>query len=91
LKWRSGHKRNCALHTARLWRHRRLLHRCGLPFEDACLSFYETRRAVRTASSEQGRQPLSVSGVGYGKHFAKEIEPLRASLGDCIERFADFS
>jgi tetratricopeptide (TPR) repeat protein len=70
---------------------RRLLHHCGLPFEDACLSFHETRRAVRTASSEQVRQPLYASGVGYWKHFTKELEPLRASLGDCIERFADRS
>lgn len=65
---------------------RRLLAHCGLPFEAACLSFHETRRPVCTASSEQVRQPLYASGVGYWKHFAKELEPLRVSLGDCIER-----
>jgi tetratricopeptide (TPR) repeat protein len=68
---------------------RRLLAHCGLPFEAACLRFHETLRPVRTASSEQVRQPLYASGVGYWKHFAKELEPLRASLGDCVERFAD--
>jgi tetratricopeptide (TPR) repeat protein len=67
---------------------RRLLAHCGLPFESACLSFHETQRPVRTASSEQVRQPLYASGVGYWKHFAKELEPLRRSLGDCLERFA---
>jgi tetratricopeptide (TPR) repeat protein len=67
---------------------RRLLAHCGLPFEDACLSFHETQRPVRTASSEQVRQPLYASGVGYWKNFAKELEPLRRSLGDCLERFA---
>jgi tetratricopeptide (TPR) repeat protein len=67
---------------------RRLLAHCGLPFESACLSFHETRRPVRTASSEQVRQPLYASGVGYWKHFGRELEPLRVSLGDCLERFA---
>jgi tetratricopeptide (TPR) repeat protein len=67
---------------------RRLLAHCGLPFESACLRFHETERPVRTASSEQVRQPLYASGVGYWKHFARELEPLRRSLGDCLERFA---
>jgi tetratricopeptide (TPR) repeat protein len=67
---------------------RRLLEYCGLPFEAATLSFHENRRPVRTASAEQVRQPLYASGVGYWKRFAGELEPLRASLGDCLERFA---
>jgi hypothetical protein len=67
---------------------RRLLAHCGLPFESACLRFHETQRPVRTASSEQVRQPLYASGVGHWKHFAKGLEPLRDALGDCLERFA---
>ncbi|MBV8495606.1 MAG: sulfotransferase family protein, partial [Gammaproteobacteria bacterium] len=67
---------------------RRLLAHCGLAFEPACLRFHETRRAVRTASAEQVRQPLYTSGIGYWKHFATELEPLRRALGDCLERFA---
>lgn len=70
---------------------RRLLEHCGLPFESACLSFHETQRPVRTASSEQVRQPLYASGIGYWRHFAKELEPLRVSLGDCLRRFDDAS
>jgi hypothetical protein len=66
---------------------RRLLAHCGLEFEPACLNFHETRRSVRTASAEQVRQPLYTSGVGYWKHFAGELEPLRRALGDCLERF----
>ena len=66
---------------------RGLLEHCGLEFEAACLSFHETRRAVRTASSEQVRQPLNASGIGHWRHFAAELEPLRQSLGDCLERF----
>ncbi|MBV8144176.1 MAG: sulfotransferase [Gammaproteobacteria bacterium] len=66
---------------------RRLLEHCGLPFEPACLSFHETRRAVRTASAEQVRQPLYSSGVGYWRHFERQLEPLRLALGDCLKRF----
>ena len=69
---------------------RRLLDYCALPFEAATLNFHENRRPVRTASSEQVRQPLYASGVGYWKRFAGELEPLRAALGDCLARFAAF-
>jgi tetratricopeptide (TPR) repeat protein len=68
---------------------RRLLAHCGLPFESACLAFHETRRAVRTASAEQVRQPLYSSGVGYWRNFATELEPLRHALGDTLQRFED--
>jgi tetratricopeptide (TPR) repeat protein len=67
---------------------RRLLTHCGLAFEPSCLAFHETKRSVRTASAEQVRQPLYASGVGYWKHFERELEPLRRALGDCVERFA---
>jgi tetratricopeptide (TPR) repeat protein len=67
---------------------RRLLEHCRLPFEPACLSFHETQRSVRTASAEQVRQPIYTTGVGYWRHFEKELEPLRAALGDSLERFA---
>jgi tetratricopeptide (TPR) repeat protein len=65
----------------------RLLDHCGLPFEAACLNFHQTRRSVRTASAEQVRQPIYASGVGYWRHFEKELEPLRQALGLSLERF----
>ena len=67
---------------------RYVLEHCMLPFEPACLSFHETRRAVRTASAEQVRQPLYSSGVGYWRHFERQLEPLREALGDALERFS---
>lgn len=64
---------------------RRLLEFCGLPFEEACLNFHQTERAVRTASSEQVRQPLYRSGLDQWRHYAPWLEPLKAALG---EKFA---
>jgi tetratricopeptide (TPR) repeat protein len=66
---------------------KRLLAHCRLPFEDACMRFHETRRAVRTASAEQVRQPIYTSSVGYWRNFVRELEPLRQALGDCLGRF----
>jgi hypothetical protein len=66
---------------------RRLLEHCRLEFQPACLNFHQTRRAVRTASAEQVRQPIYTSGVGYWRHFETELEPLRLALGDALDRF----
>ncbi len=60
---------------------RRLLDFCGLPFEDACIDFHKTERAVRTASSEQVRQPIFKSGVGQWENYSPYLDPLRAILG----------
>lgn len=60
---------------------RRLLDFCGLPFEQACLDFHQTERAVRTASSEQVRQPIFKSGVDQWENFSGHLDPLRAVLG----------
>ena len=60
---------------------RRLLDHCGLPFEDSCLNFHENDRAVRTASSEQVRQPIFKSGVDQWENFSDYLDPLRNILG----------
>jgi tetratricopeptide (TPR) repeat protein len=61
---------------------RRLLDFCGLPFDERCLSFHETERAVRTASSEQVRQPLYRGAVEHWKNFEPHLQPLKNALGD---------
>ncbi|TNE65837.1 MAG: sulfotransferase family protein [Alphaproteobacteria bacterium] len=69
---------------------RALLDHCGLPFDPACLRFFENRRAVRTASSEQVRQPIYRSGVGNWRHFATGLTPLIEGLGpETLVRFGD--
>ncbi|WP_373472703.1 tetratricopeptide repeat-containing sulfotransferase family protein [Sphingorhabdus lacus] len=60
---------------------RRLLDYCELPFEDACINFHQTERAVRTASSEQVRQPIFKSGVDQWENFSDHLDPLRTILG----------
>ena len=64
---------------------RRLLDYCGLPFEAACLKFYENDRAVRTASSEQVRQPIFREGVDHWRHYEPWLGPLREALGEVLE------
>jgi len=63
---------------------RRLLDYVGAPFEEQCLRFHETERAVRTASSEQVRQPLNKSGVNQWKHFEPWLAPLKDALGSAL-------
>ena len=60
---------------------RRLLDHCELPFEAACLNFHENDRAVRTASTEQVRQPIFKSGVDQWENFSAYLDPLRNTLG----------
>lgn len=55
---------------------RRILDYCDLPFEDACLSFHETQRAVKTASSEQVRQPIYSTSVQSWRNFEAHLDPL---------------
>ena len=63
----------------------RLLDYCGLPFEEGCLRFYETERAVRTASSEQVRQPIYSAAVEQWRHYLPHLEPLIAALGPVMD------
>jgi tetratricopeptide (TPR) repeat protein len=59
---------------------RRILSFLELPFEDACVSFHKTERSVRTASSEQVRQPINKKGMGRWKPYAKHLKPLINSI-----------
>ena len=55
---------------------RRLLDYCDLPFEEACLQFYKTDRAINTASSEQVRQPIYAGSVNAYQRFESDLGPL---------------
>ena len=65
----------------------RLLDYLRLPFEDGCLAFWTNTRAVRTASSEQVRQPIFTDGVDHWKHFAPWLGPLEQALCPLIAEY----
>ncbi len=66
---------------------RRLLAYCGLPFEDGCLEFYRNERAVRTASSEQVRQPIYRDAIDQWRHYDAWLAPLREALGPVLDAY----
>jgi tetratricopeptide (TPR) repeat protein len=66
---------------------RRLLAHCGLPFAPQCLRFHESERAVRTASSEQVRQPIFRQAVDHWRHYEPWLDPLRRALGGVLTEY----
>jgi tetratricopeptide (TPR) repeat protein len=68
---------------------RRLLDFCGLEFEPQCVAFHETKRSVRTASSEQVRQAINRSGLEQWKQFEPWLGPLHEALGDALSRYRE--
>ena len=68
---------------------RRILDYCRLEFEPACVEFYRTERSVRTASSEQVRQPIYREALDQWRHYEPWLGPLREALGDALTRYRD--
>jgi len=66
---------------------RELLDYVGVSFDSACLRFHENKRAVRTASSEQVRQPLNRSGVGQWQQFERWLGELIESVGPAVSTY----
>ena len=63
---------------------RRIVAHCGLEWEDACLSFHETDRPVRTASALQVRRPIYRSSIGRSRPYHHLLRPLMEALTcDC--------
>ena len=61
---------------------RRILEYLELPFEEACVNFYQTERAVRTASSEQVREKINKRGLAAYEPYEQWLAPLRHALGE---------
>ncbi len=70
---------------------RALLDYCELDFEEQCLRFYETDRAVRTPSSEQVRKPIYKEGLEQWRNFEKHLDPLKEALGPEIRELYSVS
>ncbi|MDB6084436.1 MAG: sulfotransferase, partial [Gammaproteobacteria bacterium] len=66
---------------------RRILDFCGLEFQPACMEFHKTERSVRTASSEQVRQPIFREGIDQWKNYEPWLTELEDALGDALVRY----
>lgn len=67
---------------------RRMLAFCGLPWEESCLRFHETARPIRTASSEQVRQPIYTDAIGHWRHYERHLGPLIEVLAPLLHQVA---
>jgi predicted Zn-dependent protease len=65
---------------------RALLEYCGLDFEEQCLKFYETERAVRTPSSEQVRKPIYKGALEQWRNYEPHLDKLKEALGEEVRR-----
>ena len=54
---------------------------CGLTWDEACLDFHRTKRAVRTASVAQVRQPIFSTSVQRWRRYEQHLGPLFEALG----------
>ncbi len=63
---------------------RRILGHCGLPFEEGCVQFYRTDRPVKTASSEQVRQPIYTRALGTWRRYEAHLGIWKEQLGDIL-------
>jgi tetratricopeptide (TPR) repeat protein len=68
---------------------RKLLDYLGLPFEVNCLRFYETKRTIRTPSSEQVRRPVSGDAIDHWRNFEPWLAPLKSALGPVLDAYPD--
>jgi hypothetical protein len=59
---------------------RRMLDYCGLPFEEGCLRYWETDRAVSTPSAQQVRRPIYRDALQQWRNFEPWLDPLKESL-----------
>jgi tetratricopeptide (TPR) repeat protein len=66
---------------------RRVLDFLGLPFDPACLRFFETSRPIATPSSEQVRRPIFVEGKDQWRAYEAFLKPLRAALGPALDAY----
>jgi tetratricopeptide (TPR) repeat protein len=70
---------------------RRILEHCDLPFEESCVRFHETDRAVKTASSEQVRQPIYTGAMGTWRRYENHLSLWQEQLGYIVDELPEVS
>jgi len=70
---------------------RHILDHCGLPFEEGCLRYHETDRAVKTASSEQVRQPIYTSALGKWRRYEEYLDLWQEQLDYIVDELPEAS
>jgi len=63
---------------------RDLIDFCEVDFESSTLEFYKTKRAVKTASSEQVREPINTKGLNQWKNYETHLKDLKFHLESII-------
>jgi tetratricopeptide (TPR) repeat protein len=66
---------------------RSLIAYLGLPFDEACLRFWENDRAVQTPSAEQVRRPINRDGMDRWRHYEQWLGPLKTALGPVLDSY----
>lgn len=66
-----------------------MIDHCGLEWEDQVLRYYETKRAVKTASSEQVRKPIYTRSLNFWRNYEEDLEPLIESLEPLLMRLPE--
>ena len=69
---------------------RRILEYCNLPWETDCIRFYETERPVRTASSEQVRQPIYTGALNFWRNYEAHLGELMEVLEPVRDRYSKY-
>jgi tetratricopeptide (TPR) repeat protein len=68
---------------------RALLNHLDLPFEEACLRFWQNDRAIQTPSAEQVRRPINRDGIDRWQPYEQWLDPLKMALGDVLSAYPD--
>jgi tetratricopeptide (TPR) repeat protein len=68
---------------------RRIIDYIGLPWDDACLRFYETERKVVTASVSQVRKPIYTTSTNRWRKYEPYLKPLLDELGPLVAEYEE--
>lgn len=68
---------------------RKLLDFIGLPFDEACLRFYENSRAIHTPSAQQVRRPVNREGLENWRNYERWLGPLKEALEPVPDVYPD--